>query len=80
MNFTNALASATRTQSSVAGTGSSGGSERALTTLYRNMQAESSAMSYVDVFAIAFVVGVVMFILSFFLKANEPGKGEAVAA
>ncbi len=48
--------------------------------LYQSAQNQAAALSYIDTFWILGVMAAVMFVLSFFLKKNEPGKGGVGAA
>jgi hypothetical protein len=44
------------------------------------LQRQASALSYVEVYWVLAVIAAVMFLGSFLLKRNEPGKGGHVAA
>jgi MFS transporter, DHA2 family, multidrug resistance protein len=48
--------------------------------LYQVAQNQAATLAYIDTFWILGVVSVIMFVLSFLLKKNEPGKGGAEAA
>ena len=52
---------------------------QALGRLYGMLQRQASAVSYVEVYWVLAVIAVVMFLGSFLLKRNEPGKGGHVA-
>jgi DHA2 family multidrug resistance protein len=48
---------------------------------YRTVQAQAATLAYIDVFWILSIGAGIMFVLSFFLRKNDPhGGGEAVAA
>ena len=48
--------------------------------IYRSLQSQAATLAYIDMFWILAVVGAIMFVLSFFLKKNDPrAGGEAVA-
>jgi DHA2 family multidrug resistance protein len=53
--------------------------QQALDRMYRMVIAQAQAMSYVDVYWLLTVTGGLMFLLSFLLAKNEPGKGGSVA-
>jgi DHA2 family multidrug resistance protein len=53
--------------------------KQALDRMYRMVIAQAQAMSYVDVYWLLTVTGGLMFLLSFLLAKNEPGKGGSVA-
>ena len=80
LNFMQSLAASARQQSNSAGSSMADGIQRALANFYRTLQSQASALSYLDVFAVVFILAVVMFVLSFFLEANDPGQGAPVAA
>jgi DHA2 family multidrug resistance protein len=48
--------------------------------LYQSAQNQAAALAYIDTFWILAVAAAIMFALSFVLKKNDPGKGEAAAA
>jgi DHA2 family multidrug resistance protein len=52
---------------------------RAHATLYGVAQQQSVTLAYIDTFWVLGVAAAIMFCLSFFLKKNEPGQGEAHA-
>jgi hypothetical protein len=47
--------------------------------LYAMVQAQAAVLSYVDVYWLLAVGSALMFVGSFFLKRNEPGKGRNVS-
>jgi DHA2 family multidrug resistance protein len=53
--------------------------QQALDRMYRMLIAQAQAMSYVDVYWLLAATGGLMFLLSFLLAKNEPGKGGSVA-
>jgi DHA2 family multidrug resistance protein len=53
--------------------------QQALVRTYRMVIAQAQALSYVDVYWLLTVTGGLMFLLSFLLAKNEPGKGASVA-
>src|SRR5262249_6700789 len=50
---------------------------RAHLRVYQSAQNQAAVLSYIDTFWIIGVMAAIMFVLSFFLKKNVPGKGEA---
>lgn len=52
---------------------------QAIGRIYRETVAQATTLAYIDTFAILAVVAGIMFVLSFFLKKNEPGGGGAAA-
>jgi len=48
--------------------------------VYQAVQGEAATLAYIDTFWFLGVAAAIMFILTFFLKKNEPGKAEAGAA
>ncbi len=52
---------------------------RAYASVYQAVQAQSATLAYIDTFWVLAVGSAVMFVLSFFLKKNEPGGGGEVA-
>ena len=52
---------------------------RAHATLYRTLQQQATTLAYIDAFWVLAFAAAVMFALSFTLKTNEPGRGEAHA-
>jgi MFS transporter, DHA2 family, multidrug resistance protein len=52
---------------------------QALGRLYGMLQRQAAALSYVEVYWVLAVIAAVMFLGSFLLKRNEPGKGGHVA-
>jgi MFS transporter, DHA2 family, multidrug resistance protein len=47
---------------------------RAQATLYRGLQEQAATLAYIDTFWVLGVAAAVMFVLSFTLKKNEPGR------
>jgi DHA2 family multidrug resistance protein len=54
--------------------------QQALGRLYAAVQAQAAVLSYVDAYWLLSVISVIMFLSSFFLKRNEPGKSGNVSA
>ena len=52
---------------------------RAYASVYQAVQAQSATLAYIDTFWVLAVGSAIMFVLSFFLKKNEPGGGGEVA-
>ena len=52
---------------------------RAQTALYQAAQSQATTLAYIDTFWVLGVAAMIMFVLSFLLKKNEPGKGDAGA-
>lgn len=63
----------------VAGLESSLAQRQAVGRIYRETIAQATTLAYIDTFSILAVVAAIMFVLSFFLKKNEPGGGGGVA-
>ena len=53
--------------------------QQALGRLYALVQAQAAVLSYVDGYWVLSVISVIMFVSSFFLKRNEPGKSGKVS-
>ena len=53
--------------------------QQALGRLYAVVQAQAAVLSYVDAYWLLAVASAIMFLGSFFLKRNEPGKGGSVS-
>jgi len=53
---------------------------RAHARLYQSAQSQAAVLAYIDTFWILGVVAAIMFVLSFVLKKNQPGKGGGEAA
>jgi DHA2 family multidrug resistance protein len=64
---------------STAGMDSTSAMRQAVGRIYRQTIAQSTTLAYIDTFAILAVAAVIMFLLSFALKKNEPGGGGEVA-
>jgi DHA2 family multidrug resistance protein len=67
------------TQVSHAGFSAHDARRQTLGRLYGLLQRQASALSYVEVYWVLAVIATVMFLGSFVLKRNEPGKGGHVA-
>jgi MFS transporter, DHA2 family, multidrug resistance protein len=50
---------------------------QAYARIYREIQAQSASLAYIDTFMVLCVCAAIMFFLSFLLKRNEPGGGGA---
>jgi DHA2 family multidrug resistance protein len=48
---------------------------QAFARAYRAMQVQSSLLAYVDTFMVLAVAAAIMFLLSFFVRSNQPGAG-----
>jgi DHA2 family multidrug resistance protein len=59
-----------------AGLGAHEAHRQALARLYANLQSQAATMSYVDTYWILMVAAIVMFLLSFTLKKNNPNPAE----
>src|SRR5258708_1830111 len=53
--------------------------QQALGRLYAMVQAQAAVLSYIDAYWLLAVASAIMFLGSFFLKRNEPGKGGSVS-
>jgi MFS transporter, DHA2 family, multidrug resistance protein len=53
--------------------------KHAYALIYQQVQAEAATLSYIDTFMVLAVLSGIMFVLSFFLKKNDPGGGGDVA-
>src|SRR6267154_1720138 len=53
--------------------------QQALGRLYAMVQAQAAVLSYVDAYWLLSLISVIMFVGSFFLKRNEPGKSGNVS-
>ena len=80
VNFSNALSGAVQTAQNMAGTGAADAQQVGLARTYQTLQAQASALSYLDVYYILMVLAFIMFVASFLLKRNRPAKGDAVVA
>ena len=74
LNFQNMLNGAAQMAQSTAGNGHADANQIGLAQVYQTLQIQASALSYLDVFQILMVIGVVMFFLSFLLRGNKPKK------
>jgi DHA2 family multidrug resistance protein len=79
-NFSSALSSAGQTAQNMAGTGAADAHQIGLARMYQTLQAQASALSYLDAYYILMVLAFIMFVASFLLKRNKPAKGAAVTA
>jgi DHA2 family multidrug resistance protein len=52
---------------------------RAYASIYRSVQAQAATLAYIDTFWILAAGAAIMFVLSFFLKKNNPGAGGEAA-
>jgi DHA2 family multidrug resistance protein len=57
----------------VAGLGSYRGHLQAYARIYQSLQAQAASLAYVDTFKVLAVGAVIMFLLAFVLKKNDPG-------
>jgi DHA2 family multidrug resistance protein len=53
--------------------------QQSLARMYRLVLQQAQALSYVDIYWLLSATAVLMFLLCFLLKKNEPGKGGEVA-
>src|SRR6266403_1181089 len=53
--------------------------QQALGRLYAMVQAQAGVLSYIEVYWLLAMASVIMFVASFLLKRNEPGKSEKVS-
>jgi hypothetical protein len=53
--------------------------KQALARMYALVQSQDAVLSYVEVYWLLAVASAVMFVGSFLLKSNEPGKRESVS-
>jgi DHA2 family multidrug resistance protein len=53
--------------------------QQAMGRLYALVQSQAAVLSYVDMYWLLAMASVIMFVASFLLKRNEPGKGAKVA-
>jgi hypothetical protein len=53
--------------------------QQALGHLYAVVQAQAAVLSYIDVYWLLAMGSVIMFVASFLLKRNEPGKSARVS-
>jgi DHA2 family multidrug resistance protein len=74
-NFQNTLRGAIQGARSTAGNGPADATQIGLAKMYQLVQVQASSLSYLDIFHLLMVVGVVMFFLSFLLRGNKPQKG-----
>ncbi|HYZ83145.1 MAG TPA: DHA2 family efflux MFS transporter permease subunit [Bryobacteraceae bacterium] len=80
VNFSNALSGAVQTAQNMAATGAADAHQVGLARMYQTLEAQASALSYLDVYYVLMVLTFIMFVASFLLKRNRPAKGAAVAA
>jgi hypothetical protein len=53
--------------------------QQALGRLYAMVQAQAAVLSYIDLYWLLAMGSVIMFVASFLLKRNEPGKSAKVS-
>jgi hypothetical protein len=53
--------------------------QQAMGRLYALVQSQAAVLSYVDMYWLLTMASVIMFVASFLLKRNEPGKGAKVS-
>jgi hypothetical protein len=53
--------------------------EQATGRLYALVQSQAAVLSYVDIYWLLAMASVIMFVASFLLKRNEPGRGAKVS-
>jgi DHA2 family multidrug resistance protein len=80
VNFSNTLGGAVQTAQNMAGTAAADAHQVGLARIYQTLQTQAAALSYLDVYYILMVLAFIMFVASFLLKRNRPGKGAAAAA
>ena len=80
VNFSNALSGAVQTAQNMAGAGAADAHQVGLARMYQTLEAQASALSYLDAYYILMVLAFIMFVASFLLKRNRPAKGAAVVA
>jgi MFS transporter, DHA2 family, multidrug resistance protein len=73
-NFVNA-ANALSGHLASGGLGSYRGQQQAYARIYRSLQDQAATLAYVDTFKVLAVGAVIMFLLAFVLKRNDPGGG-----
>jgi DHA2 family multidrug resistance protein len=56
-----------------------GAQQQAVGRLYAMVEAQAAVLSYLDVYWLLAMGSVIMFVASFLLKRNEPGKGGKVS-
>jgi DHA2 family multidrug resistance protein len=62
-----------------AGVSAHSAQQQAMGRLYALVQSQAAVLSYVDVYWLLAVASAIMFVASFLLKRNEPGKGAKVS-
>ena len=62
-----------------AGLGTYEAQRQALARIYQSVLAQAETLAYIDTFWMLGAASVVMFLLSFALKRNDPGSGQAAA-
>jgi hypothetical protein len=53
--------------------------QQAIGRLYALVQSQAAVLSYVDMYWLLAMASAIMFVASFLLKRNEPGKGAKVS-
>jgi MFS transporter, DHA2 family, multidrug resistance protein len=61
-----------------AGLGSYRGQLQAYARIYQSLQNQAASLAYIDTFKVLAVGAVIMFLLAFVLKKNDPGGGHAI--
>jgi DHA2 family multidrug resistance protein len=61
-----------------AGLGSYRGNLQAYARIYQSLQNQAASLAYIDTFKVLAVGAVIMFLLAFVLKKNDPGGGHAI--
>src|SRR5262249_51845352 len=62
-----------------AGIGRHEAAATAYARIYQSLQAQAAALAYIDIYMVLCICSVIMFLISFFLKKNDPGGGGAPA-
>ena len=52
--------------------------QQAYALIFRNVIAQATTLAYIDTFLVLAVGAAIMFVLSFALKKNQPGRGRVV--
>jgi DHA2 family multidrug resistance protein len=63
-----------------AGMGRHEASATAHARIYQSLQAQAASLAYIDTFMVLCVGSAIMFFLTFFMKKNDPGGGDAIVA
>ena len=78
-NFAQTFSAAGSQANQISGNGQADSARTGLAQVYKLVQSQASALSYLDVFKIVMVLGMVMFLVSFLLKGNKPGDDAPAA-